>query len=101
MITGLRFDFEENDIVLNPRGEFVDTMVDSQCCALVSLSQICRLTKPQIGAQLASKLYNRNLTSVSSAVAAAKRMVEKDGGSDVYIAVDTNGDLKFEASYEN
>lgn len=101
MIKGLRFDFEHNDIVLKSNGQFADTYIDSQCCALVSLSQICRLTKPEVGAQLATRLYNRRTVSTASAVASAKRMVEKDGGRNVYISVDENSDLKFEADYGN
>lgn len=101
MIRGLRFDFENNDIVLKANGSFSDTYTDSQCCALISLSQVCRLLKPEIGAQLATRLYNRRAVSSASAIAMAKRMVESDGAKNVYIAVDSNSELKFEAEYED
>lgn len=100
-MNGLRFDFEANDIVLSPSGSFAVSQIDSQNCALISLSQITRLTKPEIGAQLASQLQNRKQRSVASVLAEAKRMVEADGAKNVSITIDENDNLKFEATYED
>jgi hypothetical protein len=96
---GLYFDFENNDIVLNAAGSFVTADIGSQNCALISTSQICRLTKPEIGEQLAVKLLLRKGTGSKTDIARSVAAVQKDGGTDVSILLDSLGQLSFKATY--
>lgn len=99
-MTGLFFNFEENDIVIGSNGSFVTSDIDGQCCTLIAISQICRITKPEVGTQLISKMYNRRYRNVAGSIAEAKRAVEKDGGKNVVIdLIDDN--IYFDATYEN
>ena len=95
---GLRLDFEERDLIMN--GGFATTVIDSQNCALIALSQVCRITKPHVGEQIASKLQNRKRRAVSAVIAAAVRAVEKDGGKNVSITIDDNEQIQFKATYD-
>jgi len=95
---GIRFDFEENDIVVGASNSFERTNIDSQNCALISLCQICKLTEPETGAQIASLLQNRKEVNVKSVLANAKRQVERDGGTNVEVNI-VDGDLFFKAEY--
>lgn len=100
-MNGLRFDFESNDIIIGSNGSFETSNIDGQNCALIALSQICIITKPEVGEQLASKLQNRKTRSVSADVSAAIRAVEADGGRNVIIEVDDDEQLFFDANYDN
>lgn len=100
-MNGLYFDFETNDISVTAAGRFRTAQIDSQNCALISLSEICRLTFPEVGAQLGTKLQNRRLVNVSSDIAAARRQVEADGGTNVIIQITDNDNINFEATYED
>ena len=95
---GLFYDFELNDIVIKDDGTFATAEIDSQNCALISLSEVCRLTKPEVGVRLGARIINRREEDVLNVVAEAKRAVEADGGTDVFISV--KGDLQFEAKYK-
>jgi len=57
-MTGLKFDFDVGDIVIDTDGSFVKANIDSQCAALIALSQICRLTVPL-------KFLNLDKTSIT------------------------------------
>lgn len=98
---GLRFDFENSDLYLLPDGTFAESVIDSQNCALIAISQVCRITKPEVGTQLTAKLINRKTVNTASALAEARRAVEKDGGTNVLISVDSKDKLNFEATYED
>lgn len=98
-MNGLFFDWETHDIAINGSGAFSATEVSSQTCALIALSHVCRLTKPELGADLANKLVNRRHTKASRFLAEAERMVERDGGRRVSITLDEQERLQFEAEY--
>lgn len=103
-MTGLLYSWDDGDIVLRENGTFRTADIDSQTCALIGLSQICRITVPELGAQLGAKLQNRKLNRVRRDVSAAIRMVENDGGRDVVIELIRNAEgidpsLNFDAVY--
>lgn len=100
-MNGLFFDFENNDIVIQDDGSFAASNIDSQCCALIATSQVCRLTKPHIGEQLAVKLMNRKNANVTRDIEKAKKAVRDDGGKDVSIVISEEGQLSFNAVYES
>lgn len=98
---GLFFDFEHNDIVLKDDGSFATADIGSQNCALVATSQICRLTTPEVGEQLAVKILNRKGVNIERDITRAISAVKKDGGKDVLIRLDDDGKLSFKASYDS
>jgi len=100
-MTGLKFDFDTGDLLLGSDGTFVKANIDSQCAALIAVSQVCRLTKPEIGAQIGTRIVNRPVGVVQSILAEARRMVEQDGGADVKIALDENNNLLISATYDS
>ena len=99
-MTGIKFDFEAADIIIGADGTFVVTETSSQCCALIAISQICRLTKPELGAYIGSRTLNVKHASVDAILAEAKRMVENDGGRDVGLRL-IDEKLLFTATYDN
>ena len=105
---GLRYDFGSmpgspdyvGDIVIDANGSFATALIDSQNAALITLTQVCRITKPEIGAQAYSFMTNRTVISILPILSEAKRMVERDGGSNVQIEI-IDGNLKISATYDN
>ena len=97
---GLKLDFDVNDIVLKGNGSFATTVIDNQNAALIALSQVCRITKPEVGAQIGSRLQNRRAASVAALLAEARRMIERDGGRDVSVILD-GAQLSFLTRYDN
>ena len=81
-MNGLFFDFENNDIVIQGDGSFYASNIDSQNCAFIATSQVCRLTVPNVGEQLAVSLLNRKSANVS-------------------IIVNEDEQLSFNADYES
>lgn len=98
---GLFFNFEDNDIVLQDDGSFETSDIGSQNCAFIATSQVCRLTAPQIGEQLAAKIINGNAVNVNRSISKAVTAVKKDGGTDVSIILNEHGQLSFKATYES
>ena len=99
-MNGLYFDFEKRDLVIKADGSFKTERIDSQNCALIACSQVCRLTKPHVGEQLPVKLYNRKTRNIGKVISSAVRAVERDGGKDVRIWIDDYGNLQFVAKYD-
>lgn len=99
-MNGLRFDFEDNDLTLNAKGSFVASNIDSQNCALIAVSEVCRLTRPAVGERLGMKLVNRRNRNVSVDIARAVRAVEADGGRNVSITLNREQQLQFIATYD-
>lgn len=99
-MNGIRYDFENNDIMIGANGSFVTTVIDGQNAALISLSQVCRLTHPETGAQVGSRIINQRSSRVSAILAEAKRQVERDGGTGVIVEIQ-NGNLYFKATYND
>lgn len=97
-MTGLLYDFDQQDIVIKG-GRFVTANVDNQTVALVAVSQVCALTKPQLGAQLTARLANRRTVNTSSAIADAIQQAQEDGATDVSIQFIDNELLNFEGKY--
>jgi len=95
---GIYFNFSTNDIEIRDDGTFKKAEIGSQNCTLIAMSQICRLTKPEVGEQLGTKLILAK--NVNSSISAAKRAVEQDGGKDVEITFN-EGNLSFKARYES
>lgn len=100
-MNGLRFDFENNDIMLDDSGRFITATTDNQNVALIALSQVCRLTKPEVGAQIGARIINRKPINVSAVLAEAKRMAESDGARNVSIGLDGNNNLIFVGTYDS
>ena len=100
-MNGIKFDFDNGDLALNDNGAFTKANVDSQCAALIALSQVCRITQPQVGAQIGARTVNRHRVLVPAIISEARRMVEKDGGKDVLLKLDENDKLLVSANYDN
>lgn len=98
---GFKFDFNTSDLIIGTDGQFPVATIDNQNIALIAVSQICVVTKPEIGAQIGSRLINRHTGSVGSALAEAKRQAESDGAKNVVIKFTKNGQLIFTGAYEN
>lgn len=102
MRTGLRFDFEENDLIFDPSMSisFRKSDIESQTCALISLSQITRLRYPEQGQQLAGKLQNTQTSQVSQYLTECERETKADGAKEARVEI-IDGKLTFYAKYDN
>lgn len=98
---GFLFDFENNDIIIKDDGSFETANIGSQNCALISTSQVCKLTAPEVGEQLAVKILNRKTGRLDTDINKAKRAVERDGGTNVEINITEDQQLTFKADYES
>jgi len=98
---GFFFDFENNDIVLKADGSFATSDIGSQNCAFIANSQICRLTRPEVGELLSAKIINRKGVNIDRDIAKAIAAVEKDGGINVKILLNEDGQLSFYAEYDS
>lgn len=97
---GIEFDFDVGDIVIGPAGRFNTATIDNQCVALISVSQVCRITYPYYGAQIGARLINVPYGRVQSVLSDAKTMAQKDGAYNVSIEI-SNGTLTFSGDYGN
>ncbi len=100
-MNGLKFDFNTNDVELDPSGQFLTATIDNQNVALIAISQVCRLTAPQVGAQIASRLINRPAGGVASILEDARSQAKKDGAKNVKIGFTNEGKLTFSGRYED
>lgn len=98
---GLKFDFEKGDIVINASGTFETVPSDNQNVALIATSQVCRITRPEFGAQIGSRIVNQKYAGVSSVLADAKRQAEADGAKNVSIRFTEEQQLIFVGTYED
>lgn len=98
---GLKFDFSTNDLILNEQGSFDTATIDNQNVAIISISQVCVLTKPELGAQIGPRMVNRPQSSLPSILADAKRNAESDGAKDVTIRFTKDKQLIFTGTYED
>jgi hypothetical protein len=98
---GLKFDFEKGDLVINASGAFEIGSTDNQNVALIATSQVCRLTRPEFGAQIGSRMVNQNYASINSILADAKRQAETDGAKNVSVRFTEEQQLIFVGTYEN
>lgn len=97
-MTGLLYDFDQQDLVIRG-GRFVTANVDNQNVALIAVSQVCILTKPEKGAQLTARLANRKTVNTALAIADAEKQAQDDGATDVKITLSDNDILNFEGKY--
>lgn len=98
---GFKFDFNTSDLIIGTDGQFPVASIDNQNVALIAVSQVCVVTKPEIGAQIGARLMNRPINLVGSVLADAKRQAESDGAKNVVIKFTKNGQLIFTGAYEN
>lgn len=98
---GLKWNPETRDLVITSEGTFSETIIDSQNCMLIAMSQVCRITRPEIGTSLGAKIINRPPSHVGADIAEAIRAVETDGGTDVQIYFNDEGNLEFKARYDS
>lgn len=99
-MTGLKFNFDEGDITISD-GRFVTANIDNQNVALIALSQVCRLTRPEVGAQIGARLLNRKLVSVNAVLTDAEQQARGDGATDVFVGFNDKNELIFRGSYAN
>lgn len=100
MISALFFNFDDNDIVIGSNGSFVVTDTSNQNVALIAMSQVCRVTYPEVGAQLGSRIVNQRSSAVSAVISEAVRAAESDGASNVSITLSGN-DIQFKGTYDS
>lgn len=98
-MVGLRYDFDIGDITIGSDGSFTTAVTDNQNIALISLSQICRLTYPEVGAQIGPRILNRQARNVQGVLDEARRMAEADGAKNVSITI-KDEELRFNGSYD-
>lgn len=98
---GIKFDFEKGDIAVGDAGSFITAEIDNQNIALIAISQVCRLTFPEVGAQIGPRLTNTPASGVSAILADATRQAEADGAKDVRISITQDNKLIFVGKYEN
>lgn len=97
---GLIFDFDEGDLVI--AGEaFAHGNIDNQNVALIAISQVCRVTEPQVGAQITARLTNRKTVSTAAVLADAVAQAKADGARNVSIELDEDNQLIFQGTYES
>lgn len=97
---GIKFNFDKEDIDIID-GKFATANVDNQNVALITLSQICRLTYPEVGVQAASRMLNAKPATVDSILIEARKQAQKDGAKNVVIGFTEAGDLIFTGNYGN
>lgn len=100
-MVGLVFDFEKGDIVIDASGSFATAGIDNQNIALIALSQVCRLTFPEIGAQIGPRLMNIPKSRAGAILADAKHQAEADGAKNVKIQFTNTDQLIFVGEYED
>lgn len=100
MISALFFNFDDNDIVIGSSGSFVVADTGNQNVALIAMSQVCRVTYPEIGVQLGSRIVNQRSSSANAIISEAVRAAETDGATDVAITLSGN-DIQFKGTYES
>lgn len=81
-------------------GPFTKGIIDNQNVALIAVSQVCRLTKPELGAQVGARIINRRTSEIASVLADAKKQAQNDGATDVVIEM-TDEQLLFTGRYED
>lgn len=97
---GIVYDFNVGDVVISEDGPFVKSTIDNQNVALIAVSQVCRITKPEIGAQIGARIINRRAGEVAGVLADAKKQAQKDGATDVSIEL-IDEQLLFTGRYED
>ena len=68
---GIVYDFNVGDVVISESGPFVKGTIDNQNVALIAVSQVCRITKPEIGAQIGARIVNRRTSEIAGVLANA------------------------------
>ena len=97
---GLKFDFDIGDISIVD-GEFETAVIDNQNIALIAISQVCRLTRPEVGAQLPARIANCKPYVINEVIRDARQQAKKDGATDVVVSISDRGVLTFSGTYED
>lgn len=97
---GIVYDFSVGDVVISEDGPFVKGTIDNQNVALIAVSQVCRITKPEIGAQIGARIVNRRTSEIAGVLADAKKQAQNDGATNVVIEM-TDEQLLFTGRYED
>ncbi len=97
---GIVYDFNVGDVVISESGPFVKGTIDNQNVALIAVSQVCRITKPEIGAQIGARIVNRRTSEIAGVLADAKKQAQNDGATNVVIEM-TDEQLLFTGRYED
>lgn len=97
-MTGIKYDFDVNDIVIAPNGTIQKAIIDNQNVALIALCQVCRLNYPEVGAQIGARIIETH--SVDSVLADAKEQAKRDGAKNSDIRI-VDGQLSFSGTYED
>ncbi len=97
---GIVYDFNVGDVVISESGPFVKGTIDNQNVALIAVSQVCRITKPEIGAQIGARIVNRRASEIAGVLADAKKQAQNDGATNVVIEM-TDEQLLFTGRYED
>lgn len=97
-MTGIKYDFDVNDIVIAPDGTIQKAIIDNQNVALIALCQVCRLNYPEVGAQIGARVIETH--SVDSVLADAKEQAKRDGAKNPDIRI-VDGQLSFSGTYED
>lgn len=98
-MVGIYYDFIDGDIHFDSNGAIEKAVIDNQNCALIACSEVCRLTKPELGAVLGARILNRHPVDATARLAEARRMVEDDGGKKVTITLTDSKNVEFHADY--
>ena len=98
---GFKFNFETGDIVVSPQGVLETAQIDCQNIVLIGLSQVCRLTRPEFGAQIGSKIVERHSSDISSLLATVKKQAENDGATNVVLQLTSDNKLIFTGVYDS
>lgn len=97
-MTGIKFDFDVDDIVIAPNGVIQKAVTDNQNVALIALCQVCRLNYPEVGAQIGARIIETH--SVDSVLADAKEQARKDGAKNPDIRI-VDDQLQYSGTYED
>ena len=100
MISALFFNFDDDDIAIGSSGSFVVADTGNQTVALIAMSQVCRVTSPEVGVQLGSRILNQRSSAVNAVISEAVRAAETDGATDVAITLSGN-DIQFKGTYDS
>lgn len=99
-MVGLKFSFDVNDVEIVD-GAFAIANTDSQNVALIALSQVCRLTAPEVGAQIPARIINVKTPNADAVFSDAMSQAKKDGAKNVFVGFDNDNNLIFKGSYGN
>ena len=100
-MNGLYYSFDRYDIEIGSNGSFVTANTDNQNVALISMSQVCRLTRPELGAEIPARIINVRRSSADAVFSDAMQQARSDGATDAFVGFDQNDNLIFRGNYDS